>query len=272
MRLLSLWTKSDSGGARFLDASASDADVVRVTDQQAKEVAARKRLSSVVAGSALMLAGVVLVLVGCWYIGLGWALCENNCPAPGRASWLLATLQVGVAVVPGLLVGGGGWLVLCWPDITRSSIWAGISFVVVALVAWLGTAFAISDPFPPAGTSPPADVRTSQQQAGRDLTPDELRAKDRRVRLRNLGVEPQTAADRAAHPIPESKLRQAERTVEARMQRNYSGSTSDIDCIRTSGWRVSCAVNITDAYGAASSFEVPGRYRPRLRAVDFRPW
>ena len=108
---------------------------------------------------------------------------------------------------------------------------------------------------------------------GRDLTPDELRAADRRIRLRRLGVESQTAADRAAHHIPEARLLQAERAVEARMQSNYPGSTSDVDCIRTQGWRVVCHVDQTDAYGhPSSSFDVPGRYVPRRRAVDFRPW
>lgn len=253
-----------------------------MTDQLATEMAARKRLSAVVLGGVLMVAGVGLVLVGCWFVALSWGLCENDCPAHERASWLLAALQVGVAVVPGVLVGIGGWVVLGWSDMTRLSRWAGVAFAVVSLVAWLGTAYAISDPFPPAGTSPPTAVGTSPpavvgtppQPTGGDLTDDELRAIDRRFRLRRLGVYRQTAADRAAHPIPGSKLRQAERTVEARMQRNYPQSTiSGVDCVRTSGWRVSCGVTITYAEGEApSSFEVPGRYRPRMRAVDFRPW
>lgn len=245
-----------------------------MTDHLATEMAGRRRLSAIVAGSALMLAGVVLVVIGCWYIGLGWALCENSCPAHEPASWWLATLQLAVAVVPGLLVGGVGWLVLRWPDMTRPSMWAGIAFAVFTLVAVVGMAYAISDPFPPAGTSPPTNIRTPPQQTGRDLTADELRAIDRRLRLSKLGVDRQTAADRAAHPIPQSRLRQAERTVEARMQRTYPRSTiSDVDCVRTSGWRVSCGVTITYEEGdAPSGFEVPGRYRPRMRAVDFRPW
>lgn len=246
-----------------------------MTDPHATtEVAARRRLSAVVVGSVLMVAGVALVLVGCWFIGLGWALCENDCPAHEPASWRLATLQLAVAVVPGLLVGGVGWLVLSRPDMTRPSMWAGIAFAIFTLFAVVGMAYAISDPFPPAGTTPPAVTQTPPQQTGGDISPDELRAMDRRVRLRNLGVDRQTAADRAAHPIPQSSLRQAEHAVEARMQRNYPRSTiSDVDCVRTSGWRVSCAVTITYQEGdAPSSFEVPGRYRPRLRAVDFRPW
>ena len=58
-----------------------------MTDHLATEMAGRRRLSAIVAGSALMLAGVVLVVIGCWYIGLGWALCENSCPAHEPASW-----------------------------------------------------------------------------------------------------------------------------------------------------------------------------------------
>lgn len=224
-------------------------------------------------GRVLIAVGV-LVSVGCGFVlaglhSLSHYLDENPSPLSRGDAFTQALAQTALVVTPGILIALFGWALSRGPQEESerpARHWWSWAWVPVALAAWVGAAWYISSI-----TETPEPPQTFA--TGRDLTPDELRAKDRRIRLRRLGVESQTAADRAAHHIPEARLRQAERTVEARLQRNYPGSTSDIDCVRTSGWRVSCGVNITYKDGdAPSSFEVPGRYVPRQRAVDFRPW
>lgn len=219
-------------------------------------------------GRVLIAVGV-LVSVGCVWIFAGLLyLEENRSPLSRGDAFTQALAQTVLVATPGVLIALFGWVLSRSPrepsERPRRRWWAW-AWAPVALAAWVGAASYISSIT--ATPKPPQTLAT-----GRDLTPDELRAADRRIRLRRLGVASQTAADRAAHPIPEARLRQAERTVEARMGRNYPGSTSDVDCIRTQGWRVDCHVENTDAYGHPSSFGVPGRYVPRQRAVDFRPW
>lgn len=222
-------------------------------------------------GRVLIAVGV-LVSVGCgfvltWFHALSHYLDESPTPLSRGDAFTQALAQTALVATPGILIALFGWVLSRGPrepSERPARHWWAWAWAPVALAAWVGAAWYISSI-----TETPEPPQTFA--TGRDLTPDELRAADRRIRLRRLGVESQTAADRAAHPIPEAMLQQAERTVEARMQRNYPGSTSDVDCIRTQGWRVDCHVDHTDAYGAPSSFDVPGRYVPRQRAVDFRP-
>lgn len=219
-----------------------------MTNQRVMGTPGSRRVVARVAGWMLVLAGVALVVVGFAFASLARGLCENDCGPQGGAGWFLALLYLSVIAVPGLVVVGGGYLLLRWSGMARPAAPAVITVGAVGLVAWLGTAFAMSDPFPPARTSPPVVVRTPQQQA----------ADQAAFAARN-------AEDARRHPIPQAVLRAQERKLAAQLRKaGVVSAPITVHCRRSWEWTVSCQFSPTLPDGR---FIVDAQYLPQSRML-----
>jgi hypothetical protein len=209
-------------------------------------------------GRVLVAVGV-LVSVGCVWFLLGLAsIGENRAPLSKGDAFTQGLWRTALVATPGILIALAGWALVRWDRAARGRSarsrlrWA---WVPVALAAWVGAALSLSS-VTATPEVPPAPAGT------RDLPVVEQRASQ-------TAIDPIASADRAAHPMPAAGLRLAERKLEARLRRNYPGSTSDIACARTYEWHFSCHVEQTAPYGRSSSFSVQGRYSPQTRTVRF---
>ena len=218
-----------------------------MTDEQVMETPGSRRVGARVAGWMLVLAGLALVVLGFTFASLARGLCENDCGPQGGAGWFLALLYLSVIAVPGLVVVGGGYLLLRWSGVTRPTAPTVVTVGAVGLVAWLGTAFAMSDPFPPAHTSPPVVVRTPQQQAADQAEQAAVNAEDAR-----------------RHPIPPAALRAEERKLAVQLRKAEVPPPIQVHCRRSWEWTVSCEFSPALPDGR---FIVGGQYLPQSRML-----
>lgn len=155
-------------------------------------------------------------------------------------------LYLAVIAVPGLLVGAAGWLLLRWTGIPRPGVSQVMTVSVVALVAWFGTGYAMSDPFPPARKAFRPIPRSPQQQAA-----DQAEAAAR------------NAEDARRHRIPPAALRAEERELRAQLRKAGAVSAPiTVHCRRSWEWTVSCQFSPMLPDGR---FIVGAQYLPQSR-------